>query len=457
MLRQKTNNRQKAKLKLNFVICLFWWLLQGAKMKKWNFNSLFLGFKRRLSRGSLKRQNDMAYLCSIWLPVDTCNSIVKIYLYWLNIDRKSFNVLIPFQHCRIMETTNDNSFITTAAQIRIDSIELDNTTVYKDTEQMIWQSGVAESIFRYHMYVLLAIGLPGNCAAIVTFMTMRKRNSSHIILIALSVTDSINLVYKFLFSNLPIYGVTFSDIVCQFYLFLGTLLWHVPNLLLILLTTTKCIAIWFPMKVKMLLPPRKQICGIGISFLILFILNFPMIFESKYLHKSLFPCGFLTSNVVTIYWHWTHAVFFAFLPITILIVENIVLLIGIKRAENVRSDLASTQNPICQNIQVTVMVIVVCFVFVMLNSPVCIFFIYKEYWDYKSDKVEKAKYFLMYQIVFLLAEINHVINFYLYVVSGTTFRRQFCMLVTCKHWHKTRNRNRNPVVLNVYTIYMQNR
>ena len=247
-----------------------------------------------------------------------------------------------------METTNlkDYSFNTTAAQISIDSMELNNTTVDTDTEQMIWQSGVAESIFRYYLYLLLAIGISGNCAAILTFMTMRKRNSSHIILIALSVTDSINLVDKFLFAYLPLYGVTFSDIVCQFYLFLGTLLWHVPNLLLILLKTTKCIAIWFPVKVKILLPPRKQICGIGISFLILFILNFPMIFESKYLHKSLFPCGFLISNVVPIYWHWTHAVFFAFLPITIMIVENIVLLISIKRAEKVRKDLASTQNPI---------------------------------------------------------------------------------------------------------------
>ena len=362
-----------------------------------------------------------------------------------------------FQRCRIMETKKDHSLITTAAQIRIDALVLDNATVDTDTEPMIWQSGVAESIFRYHLYVLLAIGLPGNCAAIVTFMALRKRNSSHIILIALSVIDSINLVDWFLFAYLPFYGVTYSDMVCQCYLFLATLLWHVPNLLLILLTTTKCIAIWFPMKVKTLLPPRKQICGICFSFLILFILNFPMIFESKYLHKDLFPCGLLPSNVVTIYWHWTHAVFFAFLPILILTVENIVLLIGIKRAERVRTDLASTQNSINQNMQVTMMVIVVCCVFVMFNSPVCVFFIYREYWDYKSDNVEKAKYFLMYQIVFLLAEINHVINFYLYVVSGTNFRRQFCKLVTCKHWHKTRNMNRNPVVLNVYTIYMQNR
>ena len=353
--------------------------------------------------------------------------------------------------------TKDFSIVTTTAHIRSDYTESDTITVGKATvdtgiDNVVWQSDVAEAIFQYYLYVFMAIGLPGNCAAIVTFMSMRKRNSSHVILIALSVTDSITLVGNFLFSYLPIYGVTFSDLNCQFLLFLGTLIWHIPNVLLILLTTTKCIAVWFPMKVNMLLKTRKQICGVCISILILFILNFPMIFESKYLGKSLYPCGFLTSNVVTVYWHWTHAALFAFLPITILIIENIILLIGIKRAETVRVVLTSTQNLIGQNIQVTVMVIVVCFVFVTLTLPTCVFFVYREYWNYKSDPVESAKYFFVYQIVFMLSGINHIVNFYLYVVSGTKFRRQFCKLVTTKCWCKNANLNTSHGGLNVYAI-----
>ena len=350
-----------------------------------------------------------------------------------------------------MGPTKDYSFMTTTAQIRTDSTGSDNTSVNADTKQVIWQSGVAEAIFRYYLYVFLAVGLPGNCAAIVTFMTMRKRNSSHVILIALSVTDSLVLVNHCLFAYLPIYGVTFTDMFCQFYLFLATLLWHVPNVLLILLTTTKCIAVWFPLKVNVLLQTRKQICGICISFLFLFLLNFPMIFESKYLVQSLYSCGFRNSNTITVYWNWVNAVLLAFVPITILIVENIVLVIGVKKAETARMVLASSQNLIGQNIQVTVMVIVVCSVFILLTLPSCVFFVYREYWDYMSDPVETAKYFLVYQIVFMLSDINHIINFYLYVVTGTKFRRHFCKLVTCKLCYKNRTLNWSPNILNVYT------
>ena len=355
----------------------------------------------------------------------------------------------------MMETTKDYPIMTTTAKIGNESTKSDNATVDRDTDQVIWQSGVAEAIFQYYLYVFVAIGLPGNCAAIATFITMRKRNSSHVLLISLSVTDSILLVFKCIFAYLPVYGVTFSDIFCQCFLFLGTLLWHLPNILLILLTTTKCIAIWFPMKVNILLQTRKQICGICISFLVLFILNFPMIFETKSLIQSLYPCGFVTSNVVTVYWNWVNAVLFAFVPITILIVENIVLVIGVRKAETVRMVLAGTHNFIGQNIQVTVMVIVVCSVFIMLSLPSCAFFVYREYWDYMSDPLETAKYFLVYQIVFMLSDTNHVINFYLYVVSGTKFRRQFCKLMTCTLWHKNRKLNSRHNVFDVYTVNMQ--
>ncbi|KAK3105893.1 hypothetical protein FSP39_008047 [Pinctada imbricata] len=83
-------------------------------------------------------------------------------------------------------------------------------------------------------------------------------------------------------------------------------------------------------------------------------------------------------------------------------------------------------------IAINVMLVTVSVVFVLLTMPNCIFFIVKDDWNYRVSLHETARYYLVFQVVFLLSDLNHAINFYLYFLSGKKFRRHFNALICCK-------------------------
>ena len=51
-----------------------------------------------------------------------------------------------------------------------------------------------------------------------------------------------------------------------------------------------------------------------------------------------------------------------------------------------------------QQRQITIMLVIVCVVFVFLMMPVCIFFIYKPYWTYTPYTVEDANFKVTEQV-----------------------------------------------------------
>ena len=78
------------------------------------------------------------------------------------------------------------------------------------------------------------------------------------------------------------------------------------------------------------------------------------------------------------------------------------------------------------------MLITVSVVFVLTTLPNCIMFIAQNYWDYEKDILTFANHYLIYQIVFVLSDSNHAVNFYLYFLSGRKFRQHFCNLICCR-------------------------
>ena len=84
------------------------------------------------------------------------------------------------------------------------------------------------------------------------------------------------------------------------------------------------------------------------------------------------------------------------------------------------------------------MLFTVSVVFVLLTMPNCVFFIVQDDWDYQSSLHDTARYYLVFQLVFLLSDLNHAINFYLYFLSGRKFRRHFKALICCR-------KKRNPL------------
>lgn len=70
------------------------------------------------------------------------------------------------------------------------------------------------------------------------------------------------------------------------------------------------------------------------------------------------------------------------------------------------------------------MLVVVCIAYVVLITPLALFYGVMHRWSYEEKSLEHAKYLFTNQIVFCLADSTHAVNFYLYFFSTRRFRKR---------------------------------
>ena len=77
-----------------------------------------------------------------------------------------------------------------------------------------------------------------------------------------------------------------------------------------------------------------------------------------------------------------------------------------------------------QQKQITVMLVIVCMVFVILITPHALFYAISTYWKYPRGTEEHALYLFVNQLIFMLSDATHAVNFYLYFFSTRRFRKR---------------------------------
>lgn len=295
---------------------------------------------------------------------------------------------------------------------------------------------VALFINRYCLYLIVGLGIPGNFAALLTVSKMKPFTSSSLFMIALATADSINLIIKELYYQLTFFDIQLSDLGCQFFIFLGTFAMHYANWILVAMTIERFIAIKFPMKVQEICTQRKAVIVLLVLGIVLMSLNahhFVTMHEG-YSSLSKYSCEYQKkySDFMRKVWYWIDGVVYAVVPFCALTILNFLIIVGIRSSVKKQRDLTNLQQKQTkQQMQITVMLVTVSVVFTVLTMPNCIFFIYEGYWNYKKSKYQTALYYLIYQVVFLLSDLNHAINFYFYFLSGKKFRKHFIRLICC--------------------------
>ena len=77
----------------------------------------------------------------------------------------------------------------------------------------------------------------------------------------------------------------------------------------------------------------------------------------------------------------------------------------------------------------TAMMVLAATFFLILCLPGCVFYLS---YQVKSDPTLKAKWLLFEQIQFILVDMSHALNFFIYFIGVKTFRDSLIRLVTCK-------------------------
>ncbi|XP_076455671.1 neuropeptide CCHamide-1 receptor-like [Babylonia areolata] len=306
------------------------------------------------------------------------------------------------------------------------------------------QAQIASFIYSYHPRLFVAIGFPGNLLSLITILRMKPRSRPSIYVAVLAVTDTLCLTCDILDSEFTRYDVAMGNVGCKLLTFTAHLSVMYASGTLVMMNVERFLAVWMPLKVGTLCTDRTLALALGLVLFGFMALNsFHLVAVSGLKLKGTFGCSYKEEYhyFKEYVWAYVGALFYALLPCILLIIFNILIVLGIKRAGHVQRQLTEgsqglnkvkdqAMEQVRQQRQITLMLVMTSVVFVILIFPYCIYFIYEPYWRTQAnDDAGMANFFLTSQIVRVLANFNHVVNFFIYFISTKKFRESFLEVI----------------------------
>ncbi len=283
---------------------------------------------------------------------------------------------------------------------------------------------VSDRLFLVSIPILTAVGVLGNVLTMVTAQRRRLRESPiSVYMTALACADSLVLILDFLnnwiFIVTGVHVISTSLDFCQAYNFLFTTLYTYAAWLVACIACERCLVVWWPLKAKWLSTRNKSLVAVCVSLVLCGIIhsyNFliwdiregrcDMNVEQAYFFYNIYP--------------WLSGVVYSYLPVTIIIVCNVLILVGLRRAAEKRKALSQQENQDTRSLTITM--VTICVTFVVTTVPLTIF--YAVLLGAGQFVQQTPAMALGRTIILILGLANHSANFFLYVMTSSKFREE---------------------------------
>ena len=274
--------------------------------------------------------------------------------------------------------------------------------------------------------ILILLGTVGNGLSLAVMLRKAlRRSTTSLLLAALAVVDTAVLYVTMLPIWLDVeFDISLSDaspVTCKLYPLASYVFSQFSPWIIVLVAVERLIVVFVPHKAHLLLTRRRVATSIAVTGCTLVVANLHVLWMLTY-NDTEERCANRWRDV---YWQVRvfpilNAVLSSFLPATMLAVSNVLILVKIARERRH----VSGQRPM-RRTGITTMLVTASVVFVVTTVPVQIFYL-----TYRNLKHEVAE--IAGKYVYLLVCINYVINFLLYCISGSRFRREVIVMLTCR-------------------------
>ncbi|CAH1800935.1 unnamed protein product [Owenia fusiformis] len=311
------------------------------------------------------------------------------------------------------------------------------TKGYNDTpsfdDYLEYQIGIA--LWKYMSPVVIVVGVIGNILSfLVTRFTRMKRYNFSIYLSALAIFDIgvlvVGLVQQWIFYTFDYDIVSVHEWGCKLfesiYIFTSLSAW-----MLVCVTIDRVIIVYLPLKAKSICTKNKTIIVICLVTLFTVGLNLHWIFsvgERLYMGE-LYTCANKEAfeDFIITYWPWIDAAFASFIPFTILVICNILIVVkllkaGIRRNKQMNASNSNMNDAVKS---MTIMLVVISLLFICFTAPIVVdIAIFNLNYDQQltTTLAEDAHDELRWAIVNMLVYLNSAMNFFMYCLSGKKFR-----------------------------------
>ncbi|XP_041360509.1 FMRFamide receptor-like [Gigantopelta aegis] len=336
---------------------------------------------------------------------------------------------------------------------------VDNDTAINDTGDGLPSNTESLALTRFIVQkvlvpVVVCLGVLGNVLNMVILTRRSMKSSTNCYLTALAAFDTLYLVFSLTlsfkhystFSRIPSYvywypyGRVFTDMSA-----------NVSVLLTVTFTVERYIGVCLPMKGRILCTVQRAKVIIAVVVAAAIMCTVPELFEMTVVEKTVdnvsFPVAdyteFSLSYGYKMGYYWFFVTVFTFIPLILLCVFNGILIQSVFNAVKIRRQMTLTspsnnahRSPRYAGEQqkITKMLITVVLVFLLCQIPGAVLLLYWSYVDLAAVKLPvkiKNDLKIAGNCTNLLVQINASINFILYSLISTKFRRVFCHVV-CK-------------------------
>lgn len=294
-----------------------------------------------------------------------------------------------------------------------------------------------------YLWVILALGFPGNCATIVTVIKMFPERSLTMYIALLAVVDNLSIVVKILMFVLPDNGIGVGNFGCKTLGYFGNVLSTFANWLLVAMSIERVAAVWFPLKFVQIWSPKKSLSAVVIMAVLLSVMFLHLFWMVRFVDDK--DAGMMYCSIYDEYkyfmmhiWYWMNVLIYAILPCILLTIFNLLVVVGVVKARKVRRRFKSNCYNKHKHISVdrhrpiTLMLVAAAVSLVILTIPRCVMLILTPYLNFPGGTIEASVEYLLDCIAFVLCDFTHAINFYVYSLTVEIFRRQFIDILMCR-------------------------
>ena len=300
----------------------------------------------------------------------------------------------------------------------------------------------AKIINNYEFYVLMVLACIGNGLSIYAVRHRIKTSSSCFYIVNLAVCDSLVIFSKVGYDILYRFDIELGYWGCKMLMYIVNVLLCWSVWLVVLMTGERVVAIIWPLKAMAWLSVKRA------KLMVVAIYVTMAAFNSVYLVviTSTYQGGFAICSVLGKYtgffneiWSPINTSVATFIPQILIFLINLSMILKIKEVRRRQAELRAGSQE--SSGQVTAMLLAVSITFFLLTSPYSVFvtLVSQGIWDYMATPYSYSVYLLIITILRLLADLNHCVNFLLYVASGSSFRKEIRKLCSCSWKHNASN------------------
>ena len=286
-----------------------------------------------------------------------------------------------------------------------------------------------------------SFGILANFLVLLVIILTSLRTSVFMNLImSLAIVDTM-----FLFSVIHFLRGIFGELLikpsllyCRLTIFCIYVTGIVSSWVTVLISFERYIAICYPFKVHIYCTKKKMF----VAFIIISILacasQIPLFFTCSLVFIGQQPrcLGFVSDTWIDMISTFFLSMISSILPLVIITVLNVILIrqIQVQSAFRARSQgQQSVSISSTKHLSLFAMMVSLCVVFAVTSLPGTILIIVNHLCKVTTGSRCIVIGGWLYHILFILTDINHCVNFFLYCLTGSVFRQALFQLFKCKH------------------------